>query len=43
MAVNKDLQKERKLATFDSEKLTEVIYYGKENVQRKRYLRMYEY
>ena len=39
MAVNADLAKERNNATFDPEKLTEVIYGGKTNVRRRRYLR----
>ncbi|XP_060603923.1 peroxisomal acyl-coenzyme A oxidase 1-like, partial [Ruditapes philippinarum] len=38
MAVNPDLQKERAAATFDTEKLTEVLYGGKKMVQRRRYL-----
>lgn len=41
MGVNKDLQKERDSATFDREKLTEVLYGGKHNVERRRYLREY--
>ncbi|XP_052765412.1 peroxisomal acyl-coenzyme A oxidase 1-like [Mya arenaria] len=36
--INPDLAKERKSASFDCEALTEVVYGGKENVRRKRYL-----
>ncbi|XP_053382363.1 peroxisomal acyl-coenzyme A oxidase 1-like [Mercenaria mercenaria] len=38
MAVNADLQKERNSATFNIEKLTEVLYDGKAMVKRRRYL-----
>ncbi|KAL4217668.1 Peroxisomal acyl-coenzyme A oxidase 1 [Mactra antiquata] len=38
MAVNPDLQKERNSATFDVTKLTDIVYGGKENVIRRRYL-----
>ncbi|XP_053381781.1 peroxisomal acyl-coenzyme A oxidase 1-like [Mercenaria mercenaria] len=38
MAVNPDIQKERQSATFDTEKLTEVVYGGKKMVRRRRYL-----
>jgi hypothetical protein len=39
--VNSDLARERRNATFDVEKLTNVIYRGPEKVRRRRYLRMY--
>ncbi|XP_053382345.1 peroxisomal acyl-coenzyme A oxidase 1-like isoform X2 [Mercenaria mercenaria] len=38
MEVNIDLQKERKSATFETEKLTEILYNGKTMVRRRRYL-----
>ncbi|KAL3888960.1 hypothetical protein ACJMK2_001319 [Sinanodonta woodiana] len=38
MAVNPDLARERKQATFDVEKLTEFIYNGGNIVRRRRYL-----
>ncbi|KAL4217914.1 Peroxisomal acyl-coenzyme A oxidase 1 [Mactra antiquata] len=38
MSVNPDLLKERKSATFDVEKLTELLYNGKDKLRRRRYL-----
>ncbi|KAL4235299.1 Peroxisomal acyl-coenzyme A oxidase 1 [Mactra antiquata] len=38
MAVNPDLQKERNSATFDSQKLTEFLYNGKDRVDRRRFV-----
>ncbi|XP_060608673.1 peroxisomal acyl-coenzyme A oxidase 1-like [Ruditapes philippinarum] len=38
MDVNNDLRKERKSASFDSEKLTEILYNGKQMVRRRRFL-----
>jgi hypothetical protein len=39
MAMNKDLQKERMSATFNTETLTELLYHGREMMERRRYLR----
>ncbi|XP_060562644.1 peroxisomal acyl-coenzyme A oxidase 1-like [Ruditapes philippinarum] len=38
MAMNKDLQKERMSATFNTETLTELLYHGREMMERRRYL-----